>query len=575
MQSGVALDRTETDATLAHTAHPEDAPPARNDSTDNTQLIEVSLIRSTDGHTTAPEEELQHAQQAQQTQQPTQPTQPTQHNTSSPFRIRFAEHPPADPVLFGQLTAQAGLLLQLCNQQDATRNGYVPFSVLASLCSARCRPRISITKHGVAAIITDARNRRHLLEAADPVVDYIDLVSVLMRAENREREEAQQREGSTPGVHDTHEVETTLPALPAETLPLATPPSTPQRSPGGVASGASAPQSVRRKEEEGDSNQVRQEVAERRRRNRLVHTAMVKLLGQWDAARVVTQAVVGAATVVVAGRTIPQGYMKAHDLSRVLAGLYKGNGQDPVRSVVAAALAVGKMPFAGTVRGATPFEAAAQRAAAALLGSGVAQNAQSTLLVDYRFFLSETKLLSPQAMAAVQEKARLGAAGGGGGGTPRQRAASRSRSLTRPKPQTQRSGSLPRRAVSGSRQGTGVAGSPRSRAGSVVGRVRAASGERGRAGKGGGGVPKTVSATLTPPQKQRRQDSAQRTPQAKESGVQGGVQRAEGGSAEDAEYHQYLLAQLQVKQQLQQQRRGGGGGGGRAASGDRGRVHMP
>ena len=362
-----------------------------------------------------------------------------------------------DTKLLGELSQQAGLILQLCSKQDAARNGTVPFSVLGSLLGTKCMPPFSVTREDVAAIISDENSRQALLHSKDPIVDYIDLVSSVMRWESADkmlRQQQHQRSYANP-PHQQQQKEQPQPQPQQQQQqrqqhqqqhqqqrsPVSLPhalekqpgqksgTSTPRRSSSRVAHerhpSTPGTSSILAKDAE------RKHIATRRTRNRTVHAAMVKLLGKWGASSAVTRAVVSAAVKQQQQHSsqVPAGYMKSQDFSKVIAALYKAKGVEPIRSIVSGALEIGKLPFSREALPCeTEFEVAARRAAASV----PTPHSKSYALVDYRFFLAETDLynagVAVEAEASVEQARSLS---GQEGHAHRSRSKSRVRSASR------------------------------------------------------------------------------------------------------------------------------------------------
>eukprot|EP00754_Rhynchopus_humris_P043488 Rhum_TRINITY_DN3295_c0_g1::Rhum_TRINITY_DN3295_c0_g1_i1::g.10105::m.10105 len=345
--------------------------------------------------------------------------------------------PTQNTKLLGELSQQAGLILQLCSKQDAARNGTVPFSVLGSLLGTKCLPPFSVTREDVAAIISDENSKQVLLHSKDPIVDYIDLVSSVMRWESADKilrqqqhqqsyanplhqqqneqpqlQQQQQQQHQQQQRQQQHQQQrpspVSLPHAPEKQPAQRSGTSTPRRSSSRVAHERhpSTPGTSSILAKDAD----RKHIATRRMRNRTVHAAMVKLLGKWGASSAVTRAVVSVAAKQQQQHSsqVPAGYMKSQDFSKVIAALYKAKGVEPIRSIVSGALEIGKLPFSREALPCeTEFEVAARRAAASVQ----TPHSKSYALVDYRFFLAETDLynagVAEEAEAAVEQARSL------------------------------------------------------------------------------------------------------------------------------------------------------------------------
>eukprot|EP01063_Lacrimia_lanifica_P037277 TRINITY_DN7606_c0_g1_i2.p1 TRINITY_DN7606_c0_g1~~TRINITY_DN7606_c0_g1_i2.p1 ORF type:complete len:879 (+),score=217.32 TRINITY_DN7606_c0_g1_i2:59-2695(+) len=376
---------------------------------------------------------------------------------AQPHRVR------AISEVLAELPAHAGALLQLCNERDAARRGSVPLEELLALCEAALPQHLlPITRHHLAELVRPEA-RSAVLNDRDPSVDYIDLVTSLMAPASpiatrapllQRRPEPSPPHASYTAAPSPSTGRRTSRSPPAAwAAPLADPeppapeddsfaaaelqaervaawhspaPSSsrgvwcggdavPRRRGGSVTRPQAAPcpseaapalartthsavrlQSPSPRTARGDMAQAR-----RRRANRTVHLALVRVLGtKQEAARRLNAALAAAVKKVPRpsrGEPLPEGYMKAQEFSRVVASLYREQGEEPVRNVVAECVAIGKLPFTD-MENPTPFEAAARAAAGALH----LQHAVAAQLVDYRFFLAEANLTPNRGSAATR-----------------------------------------------------------------------------------------------------------------------------------------------------------------------------
>eukprot|EP01059_Diplonema_ambulator_P014819 TRINITY_DN2581_c0_g1_i1.p1 TRINITY_DN2581_c0_g1~~TRINITY_DN2581_c0_g1_i1.p1 ORF type:complete len:772 (+),score=134.41 TRINITY_DN2581_c0_g1_i1:112-2427(+) len=274
--------------------------------------------------------------------------------------------------IMARLQPHSGRILQLCNQQDATRNGRITLSKLQEL-MGQCG--LTFTHPQVILVMGDRVSRTD----PDPVIDYIDLVSVIMTHDGGQA-------GAGVGVAGARSVSKSRspslvlspslsPPPPAKTPPQRVEP-TAHRAP---RSASCAPRRVR----SPSPNMSHSSLAERQADVRVVRGGLKKLLGT-DAGVKVTAALEDA--VRKQARSVPMGYMRSQDFSKALAGLYKANGAEPIRNVVAACIRLGKVPFT-LIESPTKFEAAASAAALS-----ISRPSSSSQLVDYRYFLAETRL---------------------------------------------------------------------------------------------------------------------------------------------------------------------------------------
>ena len=234
----------------------------------------------------------------------------------------------------------AAKLLMQCSELDTSRNGAVSVKLLRDIAKQN---NIELTDYELNA-----------MSGCKETLDYIKLIGLLMEAENKESTQKPQQSQSL--------------------------------SPSGSARSRSSPVRV-------TSPVVSSQKPARMRCSRSVKIALTKLLGP-NAAGIVSNALSDFARKLNVRPAPPPGYIRSQDLSKVISSLYRSVSREPVKSVLQAAVQIGKTPF-HPIESPTAFEAAAQAAAANIRATS------TQTLVDYRFFLAETRLMS-QKQVPVQ-----------------------------------------------------------------------------------------------------------------------------------------------------------------------------